>query len=98
MQLSFASYVSYLIVILKAFLISGNSESQDAHRANFVRLVHAHFVERCPIAQPVVEPVPESALNKRRGAKLSIKQYLPYAFKVCVGFCRVIVPWHPLTL
>ncbi|RWR96223.1 DNA-directed RNA polymerase III subunit RPC3 [Cinnamomum micranthum f. kanehirae] len=34
----------------------GNSESQDAHRANFVRLVHAHFVERCPTAQPVLEP------------------------------------------
>ncbi|XXG90380.1 hypothetical protein AAC387_Pa12g2161 [Persea americana] len=59
----------------------GNSESQDAHRANFVRLIHARFVERCPTAQPVLQPVPESALNKRRGAKLSIKQDLPYAFK-----------------
>lgn len=67
----------YLILILKAFSISGNSEGQDAHRANFVRLVNAHFVERCPTAQPVLEPVPKSASNRRRGAKVSIKQYLP---------------------
>lgn len=86
----------YLILILKAFSISGNSEGQDAHRANFVRLVNAHFVERCPTAQPVLEPVPKSASNRRRGAKVSIKQYLTIICIYCL--CGILFGWLSIVL
>lgn len=47
----------------------GNTDVQDAHRANFVRLVNAHFVERCPVAQPGLEPIQASASSRKRGVK-----------------------------
>ncbi|OVA01687.1 RNA polymerase III Rpc82 [Macleaya cordata] len=49
----------------------GNSNIQDALRASFVKLVNAHYVERCPASEPFLAPPSEDETpsTARRGAK-----------------------------
>ncbi|KAL5989889.1 hypothetical protein ACLOJK_010784 [Asimina triloba] len=50
----------------------GSQGRNDAHQENFVKLVNARFVERCPKSQPFIELNPESEQPKRRSANSSL--------------------------
>lgn len=56
------------------FMYSGSTSSQNILRAEFDRLVRAHYVERCPRPEPFISPPEEDKLTstKRRGSKLSL--------------------------
>ncbi|KAM0938539.1 putative RNA polymerase III Rpc82, C -terminal, winged helix-like DNA-binding domain superfamily [Dioscorea sansibarensis] len=53
----------------------GSTSNQNTLRVEFDRLVHAHYVERCPRPEPFISPPEEDKLTstKRRGAKLSFQ-------------------------
>lgn len=47
-----------------------NSNIEDAIRENLSKLVHAHFVERCPAIEPLLAPPSEEELAaKKRGSR-----------------------------
>ncbi|XP_039117325.1 DNA-directed RNA polymerase III subunit rpc3 [Dioscorea cayenensis subsp. rotundata] len=51
--------------------LEGSTSSQNILRAEFDRLVRAHYVERCPRPEPFISPPEEDKLTstKRRGSK-----------------------------
>ncbi|OWM75612.1 hypothetical protein CDL15_Pgr021777 [Punica granatum] len=50
-----------------------NSNIENAVRENLSKLVHAHFVERCPAIEPVLAPPSEDELAAKKRASRSLK-------------------------
>ncbi|PRQ57286.1 hypothetical protein RchiOBHm_Chr1g0346601 [Rosa chinensis] len=48
---------------------SNSSQVQNAAQDNFVRLVTARFVERCPALEPLLEEAPEQEGPKKPCSK-----------------------------
>lgn len=52
------------------FLQPGDSAGKDSVQESFLKLVNAHFVERCPVPEPVLEQATkQEGPAKKRGAK-----------------------------
>ncbi|XP_057547804.1 uncharacterized protein LOC130826236 isoform X1 [Amaranthus tricolor] len=63
--------------ILDRALTSSNAGNQDTYHEKFIQLVHSRFLERCPIAEPLISLLAEGETPAKKGggrSKIVVKE------------------------